>query len=186
MTGLSTDSKRVLSAYSLSRDLWLYYRERRLFTGPSSQLSPSKPALDSQPTSQERLSWARLLQATLFAMGFLYGLSSLYGEYLYASGFSNRYVVSAVSDLRDAAEIFPLNYLFRKGSAQYLTAVAVDQKNPEWTKAALAEIYAAVDSDPTSADLLNSMRVFETELGKQPTHTAMYDLLAQKSGKRVK
>lgn len=183
MTGLSTDSRRDFSvelACSGSSESPLV--EIRW----SSPHSTWKLASDFQPTWRDQLSWARLLQATLLGIGLVYAISSMAGEYLYASGFNNRYVVLAVSDLRDAAQTFPLNYLFRKGSAQYLTAVAVYQKNPEWTKAALSEIYAAIDADPTSADLLNSMRVFELELGKQPTHVAMYDLLAGKSGERVK
>jgi len=180
MTGSNTHLKLVSSDQS---PLWASSGAREILPAPSSW---SKPALVSQPIWLQRQFWVGLLQAMLLATGCLYGLTSLYAEYLYADGFGNHYVVPAVSDLRDAAEIFPLNYQFRKGSAQYLTAVAVDQKNPEWTKAALSEIYAAIEADPTSADLLNSMRVFETELGKQPTHTAMYDLLAAKSGKRVK
>lgn len=184
MTGLKSYSRPGLSALDCS------YRGRGLHLDDQGNLiatllvvpSPSKPVSDSQPIWQDQLSWVHWLQATLLGMGCLYAISSMAGEYLYASGFSNRYVVSAVSDLRDAAQTFPLNYQFRKGSAQYLTAVAVDQKNPEWTKAALSEIYAAIDADPTSADLLNSMRVFELELGNQPTHVAMYDLLAGKKG----
>ena len=184
MTGLSMDSKRDFSGYvpwvgptppSCSHEEMAALRSFW-------QSWELKPVLVSPPIWLQRQFWAVLLQAMLLAIGCLYGLTSLYAEYLYADGFGNRYVVSAVSDLRDAAEIFPLNYQFRKGSAQYLTAVAVGQKNPEWTKAALAEIYAAIEADPTSADLLNSMRVFELELNQKPTHVEMYDWLSRNRG----
>jgi hypothetical protein len=68
---------------------------------------------------------------------------------------------TAVYHLRLADKVFPLDYRFRKASALYLAGVADSQHNPDWDKAALAEVYSALRIDPTSADLMNAARVLK-------------------------
>lgn len=83
--------------------------------------------------------------------------------------------------LRSAADFYPGNRIFRQESALYLSKVADSQPNDGWKEAALAELYHALSSDPTSPALIFNMRRMETALGREPTHAPMYDYLARVS-----
>lgn len=87
----------------------------------------------------------------------------------------------SIGYLRGAASVFPLESKFRKASALRLVEVAMSQPDPRWKEAALPELYQALTIDPTSADLLSDMRQIEKALGREPTHAAMFDKLAETS-----
>lgn len=57
--------------------------------------------------------------------------------------------------------------------------MADGQPDGGWKEAALAELYHALESDPTSPALLFNMRRMENELGREPTHQPMFDYLAR-------
>jgi hypothetical protein len=157
MTGSNTDSNSVSSAQCF----WL--APSGLYVMSSSGLCLLNPASASQPISQQRLSLADWLRVMLFAIGLLYAMTSMAGEYLYADGYNASSVATAVESLRQSAEMFPLSSRFRKASALYLSHVAETQHTKEWAAAALPEINQALVDDPTSADLLHYKRVFEHE-----------------------
>ena len=99
------------------------------------------------------------MQAMLFVAGLTYAILSLTAEFQYAAGMQASSVPTAVSHLRLAARLFPLDYRFRKASALYLANIAVEQNTKDWDRAALPEVYQALRADPTSADLLHDYKM---------------------------
>lgn len=79
----------------------------------------------------------------------------------YAAGIGTSAPAIAVGRLRHSAELFPLDYRFRKASALYLARVAIEQGSPQWEAAALPELYHALRTDATSVDLQHYRLVFE-------------------------
>lgn len=168
MTGWSTDSKPGLSGSSAC--CYLCTRQ-----GQSSlPASSSKPVSASRFTWHARLSWAGLLRATLLGLGVAYATTSLLGEYHYAQAHRETKVGNIVDEYRKAASIFPLNHMFRKGSALALTDIALVEPDKRWKEAAMLELEQALKTDPTSAVLLAPAITFELEMGKDEEAKAHY------------
>lgn len=120
----------------------------------------------------------------LLALGLAYAITSLLGEYHYARGHLQNRIGNIVEENRKAAAIFPLNHVFRSGSAMVLTGIALQEPDLRWKEAAMLELEAALKIDPTSAPLLAPAITFELDLGKDKEareHYRMFRRVARSS-----
>lgn len=124
------------------------------------------------------------MQATLLVTGIAYATTSMLGEYHYARSKHEHEVMSVISEQREAARIFPLNYIFRKESAITLGTLALAQPDPRWGEAALPELLEALKLDPTSADLLAptiTIEIAQDRIADAKRHYAMFKRVAKQS-----
>ena len=89
-----------------------------------------------------------------------------------------------VINLRKSAAWFPLDRRFRIASASYILNLAVGIDNDQWKAAAIPEGLYALQTDPSSADILALVTACELKLGRGPEaskHIAQFKHYAKMS-----
>lgn len=129
----------------------------------------------SRFTTHARAFLRRSVLAILLAMGLAYAICSMLAEYTYAQGTDGSGTVGQqLSTLKLGAKLFPLERRFRTAPAKVLGNIVL-QASPEWKLAALPELKAALDTDPTQADLLAMIVSIDLSLDRTEEAQAYYD-----------
>jgi hypothetical protein len=85
-------------------------------------------------------------------------------EYDYWLVRTGRDAGEVIAAARQAGNVFPFDRQFRIVSAKWLGAYALQAKDPQWSRIAIAEMRHALWYDPTQADLLMESIVLELSL----------------------
>jgi hypothetical protein len=80
-----------------------------------------------------------------------------------------------VLHLRESAKWFPLDRRFRTASASLLGNQAIQQKDPQFKIVAIPELKYALQTDPTSADLLAMLVASELAMGQTEEAQVYYN-----------
>lgn len=141
-------------------------------------------SLASRFTTHARAFLRLSVLAILLVGGLAYATCSMLAEYTYARGTDGSGTVGQqLSVLKLGAKLFPLERRFRTAPAKVLGNIVL-QASPEWKLAALPELKAALEADPTQADLLAMIVSIDLSLDRTEEAQAYYDqfkLVARKS-----
>jgi hypothetical protein len=80
-----------------------------------------------------------------------------------------------IGELRESARLFPFDRRFRTASASLLGNQAIQAKQPAYTIAAIPEMKMAIETDPTSADILAMLVASDLAMGQTEEAQHYYD-----------